>query len=403
MRRIWFLALFLALLGAVIWGGLTLLELLTEENAEPQPEQEEMAPQQPEEPPSYTRTLKLAAVGDIMMHMPQVNSGLQADGTHDFRPFFAQVRQRLSEADLAIGNLETTFAGEQRGYSGYPRFNSPDALAQALAEAGFDIITTANNHSLDTGESGLIRTLDVLDQHQLQHTGTFRSAEEREQLLIVEKNDISLAILAYTYGTNGIPIPEGKPYLVNLLEEEQVERDVRRAKAAGVDLIAVMVHFGNEYQRQPSEEQKRWVERFRQLGVDLVLGSHPHVVQPYTLGTYTAPDGTERDFVAIYSMGNFISNQRGDYKDVGVIFEVVVEKHFPEGTVTLKEVSAQPTYVDVWQQDGKRHYQVMLMEDILHGGSQSARREELLPFIEVLYPEMQEHLASMAPVASEAP
>jgi poly-gamma-glutamate synthesis protein (capsule biosynthesis protein) len=314
------------------------------------------------EPEPITTSMLVMAVGDIMMHMPQVNAGRTENG-HDFLPFFKDVIPIFETADVVIGNLETTLGGAERGFSGYPRFNSPDQLADALKAAGFDVLSTANNHSLDTNESGLLRTLDQLDIVGLKATGTYRSEEERHTPLMIEANEIKLAVLAYTYGTNGIPIPRGKDYLVNLLDEALMRQDIEKARELGADFVAVNMHFGNEYQPFPSREQERWVDILFELGADMIFGSHPHVLQPLEIREWTTETGEVRRGVVIYSLGNFISNQRTEPRDIGGIISVELYKTGDE--TTLGEVSFIPTWVHRFHYQGKNHYRILPMKELL--------------------------------------
>lgn len=299
---------------------------------------------EPPKPPRIER-LTISAVGDVMMHDGQLIAGLNPEtGEYDFTPFYTEVQDIISAADIAVANLETTLAGKEKRFAGYPMFNSPDEYAEALKNAGFDVITTANNHSLDRLESGVVRTLDVLDRYGLVHTGTARDQAERDRILTVEKKDIRVSFLAYTYGTNGIPIPEGKTYLVNLIDPSAIEADVRRAKESGADVVVASVHFGNEYQRQPSPEQRQLAEQVAAMGVDIILGSHTHVLQPAET-LITGSTGGEREHLVIYSMGNFISAQKPPYRDSGVIWTITVEKDFGVGRTRLVKTEFEPTWV----------------------------------------------------------
>jgi len=350
-----------------------------------------LVPLYPPEPQPYETTVTLAAVGDIMMHIQQIDSGfLPEENRYDFNYFFDVLRPDLTKPDLLVGNLETTLSGKAAGYTGYPEFNAPDELAAALAAAGFDVLTTANNHALDRRERGVLHTLEVLDRHQILHTGTFNSPEARDQILLVEKNQISLAFLAYTYGTNGIPIPKGKEYLVNLIDPQVIEEDISRAKERGADVVVVALHFGDEYRRVPNNYQQQLADQVLRMGADIILGSHPHVVQPYELKKVITTDGTEKEGLVVYSLGNFISAQRGDYKDLGVIFQVELMKSFPEEKVTIKAVDYRPTYVDRYLENGKPHYQVTLLNQAKPGGT-----EEGTPVPKKFYADVTAHLESL--------
>ncbi len=310
-----------------------------------------------DEPPQ-TRVM---VVGDIMMHKPITNSGYDSNSkAYQFESIFTEVKPIFSNADLVIGNLETPLAGIDAGYSGYPRFNAPKELAEALEHIGFGVLTTANNHSMDKGEKGVVQTLNHLDEYNLLHTGTFRTEEERKMPLIVDTNGMKIGLIAYTYGTNGIPIPKDKPYMVNLLDRASIQEDIKILKEKKVDYIMAMVHYGTEYQRFPNSQQKEWTAALKEMGVDFVLGSHPHVVQPLQI---SKEDGKESDTGVIYSLGNFLSNQSGNWKDYGIILNLLLEKDVKNHRVILKEVSIIPTYVLRYQDQGKRKYKIIPLEE----------------------------------------
>ncbi len=345
---------------------------------------------QPATPPPPTE-LHLMAVGDIMMHEPQITAGKTATG-YDFASFFEHIAPTLKQADFAFGNLETTLAGEAARYAGYPMFNAPDELADALKAAHFDVITTANNHSLDRWEKGLYRTLEQLDRVGLLHTGTFASKEARDQPLIISKDDIKLGVLAYTYGTNGMPIPEGRPYVINMLDESLMAKDIQTAKAAGVDMVVVAVHFGPEYWRKPSAEQKRTVDFLFNAGADIILGSHPHVIQPYEVRDITNLDGSTRKGVVIYSLGNFISNQRDEPRDIGGILSVKINKQ--NGTATIGDVSFIATYIHRYQTANGRVYNVLPIAEVIEKRNYPPFRPADYSKLEARYQEMMEHVIS---------
>lgn len=300
-------------------------------------------------------TARICAVGDIMVHDGQLNA-IRGD-KYNFKPFFAEAKPILEAADLAIGNLETTIAGADQKYTGYPMFNSPDTLLDALKDAGFDVLSTANNHSLDRREKGVIRTIDNLDERGIKHMGTYKSQEEKEQPLIMDVKGIKVAFMSYTYGTNGIPVT--KPHLVNLINIEKMKNDVEKVKEYSPDLIIAYVHFGVEYVRMPNQYQKKVVDALFKSGVDIIFGGHPHVVQPMEKKKITDVDGNEKEVFVIYSMGNFISDQRGDYKDIGVMVNVDVEKSSKTKKTIIKNVEAIPTYVQRTNKNGKRYYRVL--------------------------------------------
>ena len=291
-------------------------------------------------------TISLCVVGDIMCHDTQYKDAYNSTTkTYDFSHVFTNIADELRSADVTIGNLETTFAGPERGYSGYPTFSTPDALATNLREVGFDVLCTANNHSLDKGYKGLTRTLEVLDNNGIAHMGTYASEESQNKILVKDVNGIKIAFLAYTYGTNGIPVPSGKEYCVNLIDKEQIKADLDKAKELDVDLISVNMHWGNEYRLSPTTEQKNLADFLFENGVDIILGSHPHVLEPMEKRTITLEDGTTKDGFLIYSLGNFVSAQTKQYTDYSIILNLEITKH-GEGNITIDDVTYTPIYVE---------------------------------------------------------
>ena len=254
------------------------------------------------------KTITISVVGDIMCHNTQFKDAYK-NNIYDFSYVFSDIEKYIKNSDIAIGNLETTFAGNQKPYGGYPAFNTPEQLATDLAELGIDVLTTSNNHSLDTGYAGLESTLNYLDEAQISHVGTARSIEEQNEILIKEINGIKIAILAYTYGTNGIPVPKDKTYCINLIDKEFILSQLEKAKSEKPDLICVNMHWGNEYQTLPDNTQLELTDFLFQNGADIILGGHPHVLQPLEVRTIELPDGKTKPGFVIYSLGNFVSGQ----------------------------------------------------------------------------------------------
>ncbi len=291
--------------------------------------------------------ISLSVVGDIMCHNTQYwdayDSGTK---TYDFTYVFEDIADKLQNADLTIGNIETTFAGADRGYSSYPTFNTPDELATNLRTLGFDVLCTANNHSLDKGYSGLERTIEILDQNEIAHMGTYSSEEASEEILIKDVKGIKMAFLAYTYGTNGIPVPKGKEYCINLIDKDKIKADIQKAKSLGAELISVSMHWGEEYRLKPTKEQENLADFLFENGVDLILGSHPHVLEPMEKRTITLEDGTEKEVFLIYSLGNFVSGQTKDYTYISIVLNLDITKHSDTGKFTIDKIEYTPIYVD---------------------------------------------------------
>src|SRR5690606_8790194 len=219
--------------------------------------------------------IDLLFIGDVMQHSPQIRGAYHpAEDNYNYDPCFQYIAPAIRRADIAIANLEVTLAGKP--FTGYPTFSSPDELAAALKNAGVDVLVTANNHSLDRRKKGLERTIDVLDSLQIPHTGTFKDLDERRKSypLILEKKGARLALLNYTYGTNGIPVTE--PNVVNYIDTAQIKADVLRARELQVDFVIAFYHWGDEYQSLPNTAQKSLVRISKEMGIDMVIGAHPH-------------------------------------------------------------------------------------------------------------------------------
>ncbi len=299
-------------------------------------------------------TVSLAVVGDLMCHSQQFKLA-KKDSVYDFNPTFAPVKMYLEDADFTFGNLETVTAGSAANFTGYPMFNTPVEYLDALNNVGFDVLTTANNHSLDRGFSGVEKTISALDQRGILHTGTARSIKERNQSLILTKNKTKLGVLAYTYGTNGIKIPTGKEFCVNVIDTLQLKRDIEKSKQNGADVVMVFVHWGSEYQRFPNDSQKILANFMHKNGALLVFGSHPHVLQP----TNVKSDDVKQGFT-IFSLGNFVSSQRKQFTDCGIIVKMKLVKNLANGEVTISSSNFVPTYVST--SDG---YRILPVSDAL--------------------------------------
>ena len=268
-------------------------------------------------------SISLYFAGDMMQHKAQLDAALQPDGTYDYSGCFTQVTPEIEAADIAICNFETTLGGAP--YTGYPQFCSPDAYAEAVRDAGFDIFLTANNHCMDTRTRGLIRTLDVLDSLGIKHLGTYRNQAERDSLYpyILKRGNMRIALLNYTYDTNGIPV--AKPCIVNYIDTIQIKADIRRARQLKADCIIACMHWGTEYMTEPDKDQKKLEDWLYAHGVDHIIGSHPHVVQPVR----TLPDYRNRPIrhLTVWSLGNYISNMSAPNTDHGLAVTLHLKKN----------------------------------------------------------------------------
>jgi poly-gamma-glutamate synthesis protein (capsule biosynthesis protein) len=264
--------------------------------------------------------LSLLFVGDVMQHGGQIAAAFNKNNnSYDYKDCFKFVKPIISGADISIANLEVTHAGKP--YKGYPQFSAPPQLSEAVVDAGFNVIITANNHACDGGKKGILGTLDVLDKLGVKHTGTFRSQAERDKNypLLVEKNGFRVAILNYTYSTNGLSVK--KPLLVNYIDSATMLKDFAKARKMGFDYIICTMHWGDEYKDIPGDYQKKWEKFCYDQGADMVIGSHPHVLQPVEQKVLK---GEEK--LTAWSLGNFISNQRDRYKNGGMILRSFLEK-----------------------------------------------------------------------------
>lgn len=295
-----------------------------------------------------------------MCHTTNFNSAYDNNTkTYNFSSVFKNVEKYISKADIAIGNLETTFAGEDRGYTGYPTFNSPASLGTALKDIGIDILSTANNHSLDKGYTGIVSTLDELDKIGIEHMGTSRSIEEQNKVLVKEINGVKIAFLSFTYGTNGIPIPAGKEYSVNLIEENLILNQIQAAKEQNVDLICASMHWGIEYAQKQSEDQTDLANYLFNHGVDIIFGNHAHVVEPMEKKTITLDDGTEKECFVIYAQGNFVSGQTIEHTKSTVILDMKIRKNGQTGKITIDSVDYTPVYCNDQSTKTSNRYELL--------------------------------------------
>ena len=297
-----------------------------------------------------TTRLRLLFAGDIMQHDSQIKAAYDPlSATYDYSSCFQYIQPLIQQADLAVANLELTLAGAP--FKGYPQFSAPDELAVALKDAGFDILVTANNHSLDRRKAGLERTIATLDSLALLHTGTFRDSLERalHYPLLVKKNGFTLSLLNYTYGTNGIPV--SKPNMVNFIDTLAIEQDMLKAKSQEPDVIMVFMHWGNEYQSYPSAQQKRLARFCIDKGASLVIGSHPHVIQPMEWSK-------NRNHLVAYSLGNLVSGQQSRYRDGGALLWVELERVAQDTTTTTQIRDAGYELAWVYRDEGtpKKYY-----------------------------------------------
>jgi poly-gamma-glutamate capsule biosynthesis protein CapA/YwtB (metallophosphatase superfamily) len=328
-------------------------------------------------------SIKIAAVGDILMWGSQVRSARTSKDAYSFDHMFKEVGPLLKEADLTIGNLETTLSGREKYYQrvnsviGGPAFNCPDELAETLKRSGFDVLTTANNHCMDRGIDGLKRTLGILDKAGIYHTGTFRSYEESRNKLIIKVKDIKIGIIACTYGTNGFELTDQEAWAVNYIDEHILSQVYEMKKEA--DLTIVCLHLGREFTDQLIKAQRYWVQKLFEHGADIILGAHPHVIQPMSFKKVKDLDGIEKDRFVIYSLGDFISDILWDDINsiTGMILNLEVAKN-TQGNVAVTNVEYVPTWVLISKIDNKTNFVLLPMSKYLNSSGSSTLTADTL-------------------------
>ncbi|GAB2693661.1 CapA family protein [Paenibacillus thermoaerophilus] len=297
-------------------------------------------------PPAETR-VSLAAVGDVLIHGSIYRDALRrgGGGSYDFKPMFAEVASMLEEPDVTFANSESIIGGTALGLSDYPRFNSPHEVGDALKAAGVDIVSTANNHTMDRGEAAVLSALEYWDKIGVCAAGSAAEAGGRSSCTL-ERRGMTMTFLAYTYGTNGIAVPAGKEHLVNLIDRDRISSDIRAARSKA-DAVIVSLHFGNEYQTMPNEEQKSLAKLAVDSGAHVVLGHHAHVLQPTEW--LPTPDGGQA--LVVYSLGNFLAAQEAakfERRLGGILSLELVRRLGPDGrlTVTVEKPRFVPTYIE---------------------------------------------------------
>lgn len=326
---------------------------------------------------SSVKNVTISAIGDIMAHDDQLKAQFDKDtNTYSFDNNFKYVKPYISKSDLAIGNLETTLAGPKAKYSSFPKFNSPDELADAIKNSGIDIVSTINNHTYDRGSDGVYRTLDVLNSKNIEHVGTKKNDTD-ENFLIKDIDGVKLGVTAFSYGQvygsttalNGLPVNYNDLNNLNIFNSSYVDiafneikdtLDVMNNKET--DLQAVILHWGDEYTRQPNKFQKELAKKLCDYGVDIIIGSHPHMVQPIEM---INSDENDNETLVIYSLGNFLSNQRNEilnkkYTEDGVIVNIDIDKNLNTGETTISNVEYIPTWVNKYNnKNGKLTYEII--------------------------------------------
>ena len=290
-------------------------------------------------------TFTLTSLGDTLCHNTQYWDAYNSKtDEYDFSYVYEDIKNYTLSSDITIGSLETTFAGKEKGYSNYPTFNTPDSLATALKDIGVDVVSLAGNHALDYGYTGLCRTIDVFNNIGLSHLGTYKTAEDQEKILIKDVKGVKIAFINYTYGTNGIPLPSGKEFCVNLIDKDFIKKQINQAKEQNVDMIVACMHWGTEYRTTANSEQKDLANFLFENGVDVILGNHPHVLEPMEKKTITLQDGTTKDVFVVYALGNFTADQRDEITRDSAILNLTITKN-SDGKISIDKVNYVPIYM----------------------------------------------------------
>lgn len=303
--------------------------------------------------PTPDSSVTISMVGDVLLHEKVSDSGKMDDGSYNYDHLFANVKTDIENADISIVNQEVILGGREMGLSGYPSFNGAFEVGDAIAGAGFDIVLHATNHTIDRGSRAVKNCMEFWDtKHpQIAVLGINSSAEEQQNIYIRTENGIKIAFLNYTYGTNGIPLPADMPYCVNILEEKKLRQDIALAEELA-DFTVVLPHWGTEYILEPDNSQKYWTQVMFECGVDLVIGTHPHVIEPVEM-----IENDDHSMLVYYSIGNFINSTAQSGKGianrmVGAIANVKIDRS-EDGNVDIIDYGVTPIVTHVLTGSGK--------------------------------------------------
>lgn len=306
------------------------------------------------------KSLTISAVGDILLH-GRVYGGLKKKSNFKFDEQLRPVKDLLGQTDITIANLETIIGGVELGLSGFPKFNAPAEIGYTLKELGVDLVTIANNHVLDKGEKGLLKSISNLEKIGLEYDGAYKSEEDKDRLRVFERNGLKVAFISYTSGTNGIKVPSDKPYLVNTLKNTttlKLIKEIRKIKNDKLaDIIIASLHFGKEYHLNPSAKQRELAASLADAGADVILGHHPHVLQP---PEWIETSRGTKSFVA-YSLGNFFSGQNGLHRQIGAVLSLEITKpHEDFRGIVIKRPRYDLTFVN---REGRLKYNIYLFRE----------------------------------------
>ena len=387
-----------------------------------------------EPPVTLVSTATVAATGDMLMHMPCIEPAKTSDGNYNFEHYFTYLQDYVQQADYAVANLETTLCGLENGYeySGYPNFNCPDGIVPSLQNVGFDMLLTANNHCYDTRSNGYHRTQQVLKEYGMDYTGTISSAED-PNYLIVDVNGINLGMICYTYednedpdtvAPNGITMTSKDKVLINSFNNKdletfytRIEGQIGEMESAGAEAIVLYIHWGVEYQTTQNQTQSTIAQKMCDLGFDVIVGGHPHVIQPMELLTSTTDE--DHKTICLYSTGNALSNQRRDLMNLntghtedGILFSFTFAK-YSDGTVRVEDADLLPTWIEKHTSDatGKIVYDIYPLDNEIEDwktqlklndtGLKNAREsyDRTMAIVGDGLQQVQEYLDALAPVA----
>jgi poly-gamma-glutamate capsule biosynthesis protein CapA/YwtB (metallophosphatase superfamily) len=343
----------------------------------------EMETKEPKEPIRIQQEITIAAIGDMLIHSSVYNDARDESGGYDFKPMLERVKPFLSDATISIANQETMIGGTALGLSSYPTFNSPTEVGDALKWAGIDVVSLANNHTLDRGEKAIQQAIKHWETIDMMYTGAYKNEKDQETTRIYKTEEgISVAFLSYTYGTNGIPVPTGGNYLVNLIDLKKIATDIEEAQEEA-DAVVVSLHFGNEYERMPNQAQMDLVQFVANQGADVVIGHHPHVLQP--VDWVTGEKGNKT--LVIYSLGNFLSGQDEYFRQVGGVMKFSITKTIENGdtAITVHTPEFLPTYV---KYENWRDYEVIPMYQLTNADLPNANQK---------YKEIKAHMSQWIP------
>lgn len=339
----------------------------------------------PKDPEYYSATI--SAIGDILAHGPVYKDASIGNNQYDFTDMFTQVKPYIEKADITVANSESIIGGQKLGLSSYPQFNSPYELADILKDVGVDVVNMANNHTLDRGEQAILNATNYWKKLGIEYVGAAASVEESQQIKTLTVNNITFSFLGYTYGTNGLKVPEGKEYLVSYIDEEKMVEDIQKAKEIS-DIVVLNLHIGDEYSRTQNEYQEKIAQLAADNGAHIIFAHHPHVLQP--VKWYTGVDGNQA-FV-IHSLGNFLSSQDELYRQIGALIEVEVDKTITYDSdgqantlVEVKNPKILPTYVKFTD---RKDFKVLPMYQLTN---------EYLPNAATIYNEIKEHMSQYDP------